>query len=101
MKMNKKFIINVHNNACEQIVQLEETIADTVIEQGNQKDKANFGNLCIALKGFRMVSEATEALLRNEGCFKGEDGFFYDRVNLEENDNKQDRTPDKGEGKAE
>ena len=46
--------------------------------------KVNFGNLCIALKGFRMVSEATECLLRNENVLKTEDNEFYIKVNTEE-----------------
>ena len=46
----------------------------------NDKDKANFGNLCVALRGFRMVADATEALLINENTLKGDDGEFYKKV---------------------
>lgn len=76
--MNIKEIINVHKFACKNIADLEETVSTVEVE--NDKDKANFGNLCIALKGFRMIAEATEALLINENVLKGEDGNFYQKV---------------------
>ena len=76
--MDIKFIIGVNKDACENIVSLEETISSYVIE--NDKDKANFGNLCVALRGFRMVADATEALLVNENVLKAADGSFYQKV---------------------
>ena len=48
-----------------------------------EKDKANFGNLCIILKGFRMVSEGTECLLKNENVLKTENNEFYVKVATE------------------
>ena len=81
--MNIKGIINVHKFACKNIADLEETVGAIEIE--NDKDKANFGNLCIALKGFRMVAEATEAILINEDVLKGQNGEFYQKVDTQEN----------------
>ena len=77
-----KNLINVNNEANKNIDALESTIQDMNIT--TEKDKVNFGNLCIALKGFRMVSEATECLLRNENVLKTEDNEFYVKVNIEE-----------------
>ena len=77
-----KNLINVNNEANKNIDALESTIQNMNIT--TEKDKANFGNLCIVLKGFRMVSEGTECLLRNENVLKTEDNEFYVKVNTEE-----------------
>lgn len=82
MDMYIKNLIDVNNEATKNIAALESTIQNTNIT--TEKDKVNFGNLCIALKGFRMVSEATECLLRNENVLKTEDNEFYVKVNTEE-----------------
>lgn len=76
--MDIKAIIKVNKFACNNIASLEETIKE--VEVKDDKDKANFGNLCVALRGFRMVADATEALLINENVLKGEDGSFYKKV---------------------
>ena len=77
-----KNLIDVNNEATKNIAALESTIQNMNIT--TEKDKVNFGNLCIALKGFRIVSEATECLLRNENVLKTEDNEFYVKVNTEE-----------------
>lgn len=77
-----KNLIDVNNEATKNIAALESTIQNMNIT--TEKDKVDFGNLCIALKGFRMVSEATECLLRNENVLKTEDNEFYVKVNIEE-----------------
>lgn len=77
-----KNLIDVNNEATKNIAALESTIQNISIT--TEKDKVNFGNLCIALKGFRMVSEATECLLRNENVLKTEDNEFYVKVHTEE-----------------
>ena len=77
-----KTLINVNKDANKNIAALESTIQN--IKVTTEKDKVNFGNLCIALKGFRMVSEATECLLVNENVLKTEDNEFYVKVNTEE-----------------
>lgn len=82
MDMYIKNLIDVNNEATKNIAALESTIQNMNIT--TEKDKVNFGNLCIALKGFRMVSEATECLLRNENVLKTEDNEFYIKVNTEE-----------------
>ena len=84
-----KTLINANNNATKNITALESTIQNITVT--TEKDKVNFGNLCIALKGFRMVSEATECLLVNENVLKTEDNEFYVKVNAEvKPDNNQD-----------
>ena len=84
-----KTLINVNKDATKNIDALESTIQN--IKVTTEKDKVNFGNLCIALKGFRMVSEATECLLVNENVLKTEDNEFYIKVDTEgKSDNNQD-----------
>ena len=77
-----KNLINVNKEATKNIIALESVIQN--IKVTTEKDKANFGNLCIVLKGFRMVSEATECLLVNENVLKTEDNEFYVKVDVEE-----------------
>ena len=77
-----KTLIEANKDAVSNIAVLEATVREYPIT--DEKSKTNFGNLCIALKGFRMVSEATECLLRNENVLKTEDNEFYVKVNTEE-----------------
>ena len=74
----RNFIINEHNNAVRNINDLEKTCANCKVT--DDKSKAQFGNFCIALKGYRLVADATEAILMNENILKGEDGCFYEKV---------------------
>ncbi|MBQ3306917.1 MAG: hypothetical protein IJG68_01855 [Bacilli bacterium] len=76
--MGIKNLIKVNKLACDNIASLENAIRSAQIQ--NDKDKANFGNLCVALRGFRMVADATEALLINENVLKSDDGNFYQKV---------------------
>lgn len=78
--MNKyiKNLVEINEQATAAIESLENTINN--IEIKTEKDKANFGNLCIVLKGYRMVAEGTECLLRNEEIIKGEDNEFYTNI---------------------
>lgn len=77
-----KNLINVNKEATKNIIALESVIQN--IKVTTEKDKANFDNLCIVLKGFRMVSEGTECLLRNDNVLKTEDNEFYIKVDIEE-----------------
>ena len=85
-----KTLINANENATKNITALESTIQNITVT--TEKDKVNFGNLCIALKGFRMVSEATECLLINENVLKTRDNEFYVKVDTEvKPDNNQEQ----------
>ena len=77
-KNSRNFIINQHNNAIVNISKLEKTCADCKVI--DDKSKVQFGNFCIALKGYRMIADATEAILMNEDILKGEDGYFYEKI---------------------
>ena len=77
-----KTLINVNKEATKNIAALESTIQNITVT--SEKDKVNFGNLCIVLKGFRMVSEGTECLLRNDNVLKTEDNEFYVKIDTEE-----------------
>ena len=85
-----KKLINVNKEATKNIAALESSIQHLTIT--TEKDKINFGNLCIALKGFRMVSEATEGLLIKENVLKAKNNEFYIKVDTEEkSDNNQEQ----------
>lgn len=73
-------LIKVNNFASSNIESLESAIQSTEIK--NEKDKVNFGNLCIALHGFRMVADATQAILENEDTLKMDNGKFYKKVEI-------------------
>ena len=76
-----KNLISVNKEATKNIATLESSIQNVKIT--TEKDKAKFGNLCIVLKGFRMVSEGTECLLKNENVLKTENNEFYVKVETE------------------
>ena len=77
-KKYRNFIINQHNSAVLNINELEKACANYKVT--DDKSKAQFGNFCIALKGYRLVADATEAILMNEDIFKGEDDCFYEKI---------------------
>lgn len=76
-----KKLIEVNRHACDNIAGLEDALQNA--EVIDEKSKVNFGNLCVALRGFRMVADATEAILINENVLKGDDGNFYQKVEEE------------------
>lgn len=69
-----KNLIGINNDANASIVNFEADAQAIKIE--NDKDKANFGNICVMLRGYRMVADASEAMLINENVLKGNDGFY-------------------------
>lgn len=81
-----KKLIEVNRHACNNIAGLEDALQNT--EVVDEKSKVNFGNLCVALRGFRMVADATEAILINENVLKGDDGNFYQKIEEEVPDTK-------------
>ena len=85
-----KNLINVNKEATKNIAALESSIQNLKVT--TEKDKANFGNLCIVLKGFRMVSEGTECLLRNENVLKVNETDFYDKVTDEEQSSNEEQS---------
>ena len=80
-KIMIKELIKVNKYACDNISSLENALQNA--EVVDEKSKVNFGNLCVALRGFRMVADATEAILINENVLKGDDGNFYQKVEEE------------------
>ena len=77
-----KNLIDINNDANASIVALEADAKAIKIE--NDKDKANFGNICVMLRGYRMVADASEAMLINENVLKTDDGEFYQKIEDEE-----------------
>ena len=78
-----KNLININEDANASIVNLE--VDAQAIEIKNDKDKANFGNICVMLRGYRMIADASEAMLINENVLKGQDGF-YQKIEDEEDE---------------
>lgn len=78
-----KNLLETNEQATAAINSLETTISS--IEIKTEKDKVNFGNLCIVLKGYRMVAEGTECLLRNENIIKTNDAEYYAKIQTNEN----------------
>ena len=89
-----KNLININNDANCSIVALEADIQAIKIE--NDKDKANFGNMCVMLRGYRMIADASEAMLVNEKVLKGDDGF-YQKIENEDEETPADEPKKKDE----
>ena len=85
-----KNLINVNKEATKNIAALESSIQNLKVT--TEKDKANFGNLCIVLKGFRMVAEGTECLLNNENVLKVNETDFYVKVTDEEQPSNEEQS---------
>ena len=73
-----KNLIDINNDANVSIANLESDAQAIKIE--NDKDKANFGNICVMLRGYRMIADASEAMLINENVLKGNNGEFYQKI---------------------
>lgn len=98
--MNKfiKNLIDINKQTNEFVSNLEDVVANVEIKDA--KDKADFGNYVVALKGYRMVSEATEAILFNNGVVITDEGNYYEKVDsvvektsspVEESNNEQNK----------
>ena len=85
-----KNLIEINKDANASIINLE--VDAQAIEIKNDKDKANFGNICVMLRGYRMVADSSEAMLINEDVLKDDNGNFYQKIETEEpNDNPKDK----------
>lgn len=73
-----KNLIEVHKIERERIAEIQDVVANCEIK--TDKDKANFGNLCLILKASRIICDATEAMLANEDVILGVDCEFYQKV---------------------
>ena len=73
-----KNLVSINKTSNETIATLEDVIESVKIE--NDKDKANFGNLCLILKANRIIAEATEAMLINENVLMDDDGNYYQKI---------------------
>jgi hypothetical protein len=83
MEINVKALIGVNKSVKELLHLTEELLAQDI---KTEKDKANFGNICIMHKGLSMVDESTEAMLINENVFIDDDGNFYQKVDSVDKD---------------
>ena len=94
MKMIVEKLININKFVNNEIKALQETIATGKFE--TEKDRINFGNLCTALTGFRLVNDAMEALLANEDIVVTEQGGYYQKID-DNNEPKFDKEEKKDE----
>ena len=79
-----KNLIEINKDANASIVNLE--VSAQAIKIKNDKDKANFGNICVMLRGYRMVADSSEAMLINENVLKDDDGSFYQKIEDEDDE---------------
>ena len=77
-----KVLIDENKNATESIEELEALVQSYPVT--DEKSKANFGNLCILLNGYRGIAKATECLLINENVLKDDQGNYYQKIEEEE-----------------
>ena len=89
-----KNLISINKTSVETTASLEEVIAKYQIK--DDKDKANFGNLCLILKANRIIADATEAMLINDDVLKDDDGNFYQKIEETLDENPKDE-PEKKE----
>lgn len=73
-----KNLIAINKTSNDSIASLEEVVSEMEIK--NDKDKANFGNLCLILKANRIIAEATEAMLINENVLQDDNGNYYQKI---------------------
>lgn len=91
-----KNLIDINKIANEIIPQLEGFIK--VIPVTNDKEKADFGNACIMLNGFRNIANASEAMLINEEVLKDDNGDFYQKIKDEcDEENTPSQEPEKAD----
>lgn len=83
-----KNLIRVNKDANEAIEALEKALPTVEIE--DDKDKANFGNLCLILKSYRIINEASEAMLFNEDVLSDGEGNFYEKIKEDDGNKKED-----------
>lgn len=80
-------LINTNKFAGENIVLLETFCQEA--KPCSEKEKADFGNACIALHGFRDIANATESMLFNANVFKDDNGNFYEKIVTDAPDDNQ------------
>ena len=76
-----KSLIDLNKDANVKVAILEDIISEYKVT--DEKTQVNFGNLCIALHGYRDVADATESMLLNDNCVKSADGGYYIKVDEE------------------
>ena len=77
-----KALIGINKDAIDDIAMLEGVVKEYSIT--DEKSKANFGNICILLNGYRNIANATECLLINENVLKDAEGNYYQKIEEEE-----------------
>ena len=67
----------------------------------HEKDLTNFGNLSIAVHGYKMVETALRCIVLNEGYIEDNDGEFYEKINVDNDDTEETATDASGDPKDE
>lgn len=55
----------------------------------HEKDLTNFGNLSIAVHGYKMVETALRCIVLNEGYIEDNDGEFYEKIDVNDTDTEE------------
>lgn len=77
MELNIATLIKENRNARETITSLEMTVRELT---NSEVKNIDFANVCIALKGYRIVEEATAAILINAGVLISGDSRYYSEI---------------------
>lgn len=77
MELNIAALIKENRNARENIISLEMTVRNLA---NTQIKNVDFANVCIALKGYRIVEEATAAILVNAGVLITDDNRYFSEI---------------------
>lgn len=67
----------------------------------HEKDLTNFGNLSIAVHGYKMVETALRCIVLNEGYIEDNDGEFYEKINVDDDNTEETSTDASGDPKDE
>jgi hypothetical protein len=67
----------------------------------HEKDLTNFGNLSIAVHGYKMVETALRCIVLNEGFIEDNDGEFYEKIDVDDDDDEETSTDASGDPKDE
>ena len=67
----------------------------------HEKDLTNFGNLSIAVHGYKMVETALRCIVLNEGYIEDNDGEFYEKIDVDDDNTEETSTDASGDPKDE
>ena len=67
----------------------------------HEKNLTNFGNLSIAVHGYKMVETALRCIVLNEGYIEDNNGEFYEKIDVDDDNDEATSTDAPGDPKDE